>query len=135
MTIKQIRTTLGWTKKKAYTYLGCSFLIYDKYEEEALQNTKRYQSYQKKLLEALSLKKEEALRIDTTTDDFAFIRNRNAYYVDKTMLSKEILDSGESTLLFARPRRFGKSLNLSMIRHFFGMNSSPDLFQGLAISH
>ena len=135
MTIKQIRTALGWNKKKAYTYLGCSFLTYDKYEDdESLQTTKRYLSYQKKLLEALSLEKESALRIDTTTDDFAFIRNRNAYYVDKSLLIKEILDSGESTLLFARPRRFGKSLNLSMVRHFFDLNSSPDLFDGLAIA-
>lgn len=135
MTIKQIRNALHWTKRKAYTYLGCSFLTYDKYEEdESLQDTKRYQSYQKKLLEALSQEKEGSLRIDTTTDDFAFIRNRNAYYVDKTLLIKEILDSGESTLLFARPRRFGKSLNLSMLRYFFDMNSSPDLFEGLAIA-
>ncbi|MFB9279796.1 AAA family ATPase [Cohnella cellulosilytica] len=51
-------------------------------------------------------------------DDFKAVHERNLYYVDKSMLIKDILDDGAEVNLIARPRRFGKTLNLSMLRYF-----------------
>ncbi len=48
-------------------------------------------------------------------DNFKDIRLNNYYYVDKTLLIKDILDSKAKVNLFTRPRRFGKTLNISMI--------------------
>lgn len=63
------------------------------------------------------------------------------YYVDKTMFIKELLDLKGKVNLFTRPRRFGKTLNLSMLRYFFEDTGDTDrnkvnqeLFSGLAIS-
>lgn len=52
-------------------------------------------------------------------DDFAKIREDGYYYVDKTLLIKELLDKKGAVKLFTRPRRFGKSLNMSMLQYFF----------------
>ncbi|MCD8294354.1 MAG: ATP-binding protein [Clostridia bacterium] len=62
----------------------------------------------------LSVKK----RIPTGIDDFERAVS-SYYYVDKTLLIKDLIDRGSEVTLFTRPRRFGKSLNLSMIRSFF----------------
>ena len=43
----------------------------------------------------------------------------NNYYVDKTLLIKDIIDEGTKVMLFTRPRRFGKSLNMDMLKTFF----------------
>lgn len=51
-------------------------------------------------------------------DNFEDIRNENYYYIDKTMLIQELLDFKGEANLFTRPRRFGKTLNLSMLRYF-----------------
>jgi hypothetical protein len=51
--------------------------------------------------------------------DFKDMVTGNYYYVDKTMLIKEIIDSGDKILLIPRPRRFGKTLNLSMLGYFY----------------
>ena len=51
--------------------------------------------------------------------DYREIINRNQFYVDKTLLLKELLDSGSLVSLIVRPRRFGKTTNLTMIRYFF----------------
>ena len=58
------------------------------------------------------------------------------YYVDKTLLIKDLLDTGGAVNLFTRPRRFGKSLNISMLQHFFDnlMADKVQLFDGLNIS-
>ena len=53
------------------------------------------------------------------TDDFKKLVGDGCYYVDKTLLIKEILDRKSEATLFTRPRRFGKTLNLSMLRYFF----------------
>ncbi len=70
-------------------------------------------------------------------DDFSKIIEKGYYYVDKTNLIKEILDKGGETNLFTRPRRFGKTLNLSMIKYFFEkpieVESNKHLFEGLNI--
>jgi len=52
-------------------------------------------------------------------EDFKDIVDKNCYFVDKTMLIKDVLDSGANVTLFTRPRRFGKTMNMSMLRRFF----------------
>lgn len=67
--------------------------------------------------------------------DFAKVRTSGDYYIDKTNLIKQITSSGAEVTLFTRPRRFGKSLNMSMLQHFFDCREkSEPLFEGLAIS-
>jgi len=51
--------------------------------------------------------------------DFKKIIEKDYYYVDKTLLIKEVIDSGDTILLLPRPRRFGKTLNLSMLKYFY----------------
>ncbi|HCT91447.1 MAG TPA: AAA family ATPase [Lachnospiraceae bacterium] len=75
-------------------------------------------------------------------EDFREIIDKNGYFVDKTQMIQKLLDSNSKATLFTRPRRFGKTLNLSMIRRFFEDERKPDgtavdnshLFDGLAIS-
>lgn len=75
-------------------------------------------------------------------EDFREIMENDLYYVDKTSIIKELLDSGGKVNLFTRPRRFGKTLNLSMIQRFFEMEmdrkgnlmDNIHLFDGLEIS-
>lgn len=67
-------------------------------------------------------------------DDFAKIRANDFYYVDKTGLIKDLLNNWGEVNLFTRPRRFGKSLNMSMLKHFFELGTDKSLFDGLAIS-
>lgn len=58
-------------------------------------------------------------RMPIGVDDFKAVHERDLYYIDKSMLIKDILDDGAEVNLIARPRRFGKTLNLSMLRYFF----------------
>lgn len=67
-------------------------------------------------------------------ENFEEIRTKDFYYVDKTGLIIELLDAPGKVTLFTRPRRFGKSLNMSMLKSFFDLNSRKDIFDGLAIS-
>ncbi|MFI3200271.1 MAG: AAA family ATPase, partial [Eubacteriales bacterium] len=78
-------------------------------------------------------------------DNFEEIIQLGCYYVDKTLLIKTLLDTTSKVTLFTRPRRFGKSLNLSMLQYFFEKNVPSDvpsngtldrsvLFQGLKIA-
>ena len=68
-------------------------------------------------------------------DNFKDIRLNNYYYVDKTLLIKDIIDSKAKVNLFTRPRRFGKTLNISMIQYFFenGKDDNSYLFNKLKI--
>ena len=71
-------------------------------------------------------------------DNFEKLIGNNYYYVDKTLLIKELLDKKGDVNLFTRPRRFGKSLNLSMLRYYFENVSifnkdNSSLFKGLKI--
>jgi hypothetical protein len=77
-------------------------------------------------------------------DDFEQLITRDYYYVDKTLLIKDLLDNKASVNLFTRPRRFGKTLNISMLQYFFEdaydnfNNKDKDnsyLFKGLNIMH
>lgn len=67
--------------------------------------------------------------------DFGDLRQKNYFYIDKTMFIKEWWESGDSVTLINRPRRFGKTLNISMLEHFFSIDYTGrgDLFEGLAI--
>ena len=67
-------------------------------------------------------------------EDFEKMRSDRFYYVDKTGLIEQLLDNRTEVTLFTRPRRFGKSLNMSMLKHFFEAGSDPALFDGLAIT-
>ena len=69
------------------------------------------------------------------TDDFKTIIDNNGLFIDKTLFIKEIIDDISAVLLFPRPRRFGKSLNMSMLKYYFDINlNSKYLFKGLNIS-
>lgn len=67
--------------------------------------------------------------------DFETIRNGNYFYIDKTNFIREWWESGDSVTLITRPRRFGKTLNMSMLDKFFSVKykNREDLFQGLRI--
>ena len=67
-------------------------------------------------------------------DGFEKIRKNNFYYVDKTMLVVELLQNWGEVNLFTRPRRFGKTLNMSMLKCFFEVGCDKTLFDGLNIS-
>src|SRR5699024_6121008 len=66
-------------------------------------------------------------------DGFEKIRTNDFYYVDKTMFIKELLQNWGEVNLFTRPRRFGKTLNMSMLKNFFEIGGDPALFDGLKI--
>ena len=67
-------------------------------------------------------------------EDFKELRTEGFYYVDKTRLIRDILENWGKVNLFTRPRRFGKSLNMSMLRYFFEIGTDRSLFSGLEIS-
>ena len=67
-------------------------------------------------------------------DGFEKIRTNDFYYVDKTLFIKELLQNWGEVNLFTRPRRFGKSLNMSMLKNFFEIGMDPAWFKGLKIA-
>ncbi len=67
-------------------------------------------------------------------EDFAEFRQKDFYYVDKTGMIEELLGNWGKVNLFTRPRRFGKSLNMSMLKYFFEIGTDRSLFDGLRIS-
>ncbi len=67
-------------------------------------------------------------------ENFEKLRKEDFYYVDKTNLIKELLDNWGEVNLFTRPRRFGKSLNMDMLKCFFECGCDAALFEGLNIS-
>lgn len=67
-------------------------------------------------------------------DQFRDVRERGAYYVDKTLMIRDFIEYGNLVALITRPRRFGKTINVTMLRDFFDITQdSRDIFQGLAI--
>ena len=76
-------------------------------------------------------------RLPIGVSDFKEIITKNYYYFDKTKFIENILDDGSKVKLFTRPRRFGKTLNISMLRYFFDVKNKEEnrkLFEGLNIS-
>ena len=67
-------------------------------------------------------------------EDFKEMRVQGFYYIDKTGLIKELLEHFGKVNLFTRPRRFGKTLNMSMLKYFFEIGSDSALFDGLEIA-
>ena len=76
-----------------------------------------------------------ARTIGIGNQDFETIRKENYFYIDKTDFIREWWESGDSVTLITRPRRFGKTLNMSMLEQFFSVDYSGrgDLFEGLSI--
>ena len=68
-------------------------------------------------------------------ESFQEIRKLDCYYVDKTKLIEQLLENWSKVNLFTRPRRFGKTLNMSMLKSFFEIGTDVTLFDGLYISH
>ena len=66
-------------------------------------------------------------------ENFGEFSTEGFYYVDKTPFIKELLQNWGKVNLFTRPRRFGKSLNMSMLKNFFEIGNIPELFAGLKI--
>ena len=68
-------------------------------------------------------------------EDFAVVRETNNFYVDKTNFIREWWEANDKVTLITRPRRFGKTLNMSMLDHFFSVRNENrgDLFEGLKI--
>ena len=77
---------------------------------------------------------DNKLMLPTGIEDFKEIRTDGYYYVDKTALIEQVLDKRSKVTLFTRPRRFGKTLNMSMLRYFFEIGVDSTLFDGLHIS-
>lgn len=76
----------------------------------------------------------DTLKLPVGIDNFKKIREAGFYYVDKTKLIEQLLQSWGEVTLFTRPRRFGKTLNMSMLKSFFEIGAEKSLFQGLYIS-
>lgn len=74
------------------------------------------------------------MKLPIGLDSFEKIRTNDFYYVDKTLFIKELLQNWGEVNQFTRPRRFGKSLNMSMLKSFFEVGGDPALFDGLQIS-
>ena len=77
---------------------------------------------------------QEKKRLPVGVENFQQIIKDNYYYVDKTELISELIHNGGMVNLFTRPRRFGKTLNMSMLEHFFSIEGDQSIFDGLAIS-
>lgn len=73
-------------------------------------------------------------RLPIGIEDFTEFRTENFYYVDKTRFIVELLQDGGKVNLFTRPRRFGKSLNMSLLKCFFEIGGDRTLFDGLSVS-
>lgn len=82
----------------------------------------------------LRMQMDNKLMLPTGIEDFKEIRTDGYYYVDKTALIEQVLDKRSKVTLFTRPRRFGKTLNMSMLRYFFETGTDSKLFNGLYIS-
>ena len=74
-------------------------------------------------------------RVAIGIQSFSKIRENNYFYIDKTSFLREWWESGDDVTLLTRPRRFGKTLNMSMTEHFFSVDYAGrgDLFEGLSI--
>jgi hypothetical protein len=70
---------------------------------------------------------------DVGNDIFWSMRKHKYYYIDKSLFIKEFFKSKGRVNLITRPRRFGKSLNLSMLKSYLEIGADPELFKGLAI--
>lgn len=77
---------------------------------------------------------DRTLKLPVGIDNFEKIRKSGFYYIDKTKLIEQLLQNWGEVNLFTRPRRFGKTLNMSMLRNFFEIGTDKSLFDGLYIA-
>src|SRR3974390_138233 len=79
--------------------------------------------------------KDKSMKLPLGISDYKAIIDDGYYYIDKTLLIEELQPIGDLVLLIPRPRRFGKTLNLSMLRYFFEKSEEDHshLFKGLKI--
>lgn len=75
-----------------------------------------------------------SLKLPVGIENFQEIRKNGFYYIDKTKLIEQLLEQWGKVSLFTRPRRFGKTLNMSMLRCFFEIGAESSLFKDLYIS-
>ena len=76
----------------------------------------------------------ERKKLPVGIESFHEMRTEGFYYIDKTGMIRDLLNQWSKVNLFTRPRRFGKSLNMSMLKAFFEIGCDPGLFDGLEIS-
>ena len=76
----------------------------------------------------------ERKKLPVGIDNFEKLREEDFYYVDKTGLIRDLLNNWGEVNLFTRPRRFGKTLNMSMLKCFFEIGGDKQIFDGLAVS-
>lgn len=88
---------------------------------------------ERKTTEPIGMKIRQA-RLPVGIDQFEKLREGGYYYVDKTELIEQVIEEGCEVTLFTRPRRFGKTLNMSMLQYFFEIGMDPTLFDGLYIA-
>ena len=77
---------------------------------------------------------DNILKLPVGIEDFEEIRRLGFYYIDKTRLIEQLLQSWGKVNLFTRPRRFGKTLNMSMLKYYFEIGTDQSLFEHLYIS-
>lgn len=70
------------------------------------------------------------LKLPVGVDSFEKIRRNRFYYIDKTKLIEQLVEMGGEVTLFTRPRRFGKTLNMSMLRSFFEIGADALFLKG-----
>ena len=77
----------------------------------------------------------KGIGIGIGVSDFKMLRIRGNFLIDKSLYVKDIIDNQSNVLLITRPRRFGKTLNMSMLKYYFDCNQkdSRELFKGLKI--
>lgn len=78
---------------------------------------------------------DNKLKLPVGIENFEEIRKSGFYYIDKTRLIDQLLQNWGKVNLFTRPRRFGKTLNMSMLKSFFEIGTDTSLFEGLYISN
>lgn len=97
--------------------------------QEELQRSGKKCAIRKRRMSRMQEKK-----LPVGIDDFGKLRKEGFYYIDKTGLIRDLLNNWGEVNLFIRPRRFGKTLNVSMLKNFFEIGADKSLFDGLAIS-
>ena len=76
----------------------------------------------------------EVKKLPIRIESFKEIVDEKYYYIDKTRLISDLLNDMRKVNLFVPPRRFGKTLNMSMLQFFFNIGTDKSIFDGLAIS-
>lgn len=137
--LNRIKTELGLTYEQISDYTGVNLSTVQKVLGGKIQSPRldTIEALKKLLYLSKDDKEEKASprEISIGNQDFKTIIENNYFYMDKTMFIKEWWESGDIVTLITRPRRFGKTLNMSMVNYFFSnaYKDSGALFEGLEI--